>query len=420
MAKKNTTSIKPTSAKPKQSGFLANLTKRTGVAVVPISELLANMKTTYTDTGSYVLNALISGSIYGGLPSDTIVGLAGEKATGKTYVCISVCKHFLEANPTGIVFYFDTEGAIKPNMVIDRGLPEDRFQLKKVSTLEQFRMEAVRIVNDYMSYPEEERPPMIMVLDSLGNISTVKEMEEAAQDIDKQKKDMTKAQLIRSVFRVLSIKLEEANIPLLVTNHVGVKIGARVRAGMPPPVEMSGGEGLKFAASTILILTKSGIYDEKNKTYTGVRMKAALYKSRHTVEKMQAETKLDYATGMDRYYGLIEFAKKFGLTEKSGNGQKFTIGEDPKQFFESSLLAEPQVYFTKEVLDAIEEKVKQTFPYGKSSPMSLLRDEFDENDATAFAIDAVEPVAEAPAAEAVPASDTDIVKAALTKKKAKK
>jgi RecA/RadA recombinase len=414
MAKKNTTS------KTAQSSFLSNLTKRTGVSVIPISELLANMKTTYTDTGSYVLNALISGSIYGGLPSDTIVGLAGEKATGKTYVCISVCKHFLEANPTGIVFYFDTEGAIKPNMVIDRGLPEDRFQLKKVSTLEQFRMEAVRIVNDYMTYPEDERPPIIMVLDSLGNISTVKEMEEAAQDIDKQKKDMTKAQLIRSVFRVLSLKLEEANIPLLVTNHVGVKIGARVRAGMPPPVEMSGGEGLKFAASTILILTKSSIYDEKNKTYTGVRMKAALYKSRHTVEKMQAETKLDYATGMDRYYGLIEFAKKFGLTEKSGQGQKFVIGKDPKQFFQSNIESEPQLYFTKEVLDTIEEKVKQTFPYGKSSPMSLLRDEFDENDATAFAIDTIaEPV---PEDEPVPApvSDADAVKESILKKKAAK
>jgi hypothetical protein len=190
---------------------------------------------------------------------------------------------------------------------------------------------------------------------------------------------------------------------------------------------MSGGEGLKFAASTILILTKSSIYDEKNKTYTGVRMKAALYKSRHTVEKMQAETKLDYATGMDRYYGLIEFAKKFGLTEKCGNGQKFTVGEDPKQFFQSTIESEPQLYFTKEVLDAIEEKVKQTFPYGKSSPMSLLRDEFDENDATGFAIDTVteEPTAAEATPELVVAPEpvldaAEAVKASILKKKAAK
>jgi RecA/RadA recombinase len=417
--KKKTESVPAPS---KKSGFLANLTKRTGVTLVPISELLANDKTTYTDTGSYVLNALISGSIRGGLPSDTIVGIAGEKATGKTYVCISICKHFLEANPTGIVFYFDTEGAIKPNMVIDRGLPEDRFQLKKVNTLEQFRLETVRIVNDYMTYAEEDRPPMLMVLDSLGNISTIKEIEEAAVDIDKQKKDMTKAQLVRSVFRVLSIKLEEANIPLIVTNHVGVKIGARVRAGMPPPIEMSGGEGLKFAASTILILTKSSIYDEKNKVYTGVRMKAALYKSRHTVEKMQAETKLDYATGMDRYYGLIEFAKKFDLTEKCGTGTKFTVGVDPKQFFASTIDAEPALYFTEEVLDAIEAKVKVAFAYGKGVPMSLLRDDDMEGDAELFDIDKREETPE-PAAEEVPTPEpesVDIVKAALAKKKAKK
>lgn len=413
---KNTTS---TTSK-KASGFLANLTKQTGVTLVPISELLANDKTTYTDTGSHVLNALISASIWGGLPSDTIVGLAGEKATGKTYVCISVCKHFLESNPTGVVFYFDSEGAIKPNMIIDRGLPEKRFQLKKVNTLEQFRMEAVRIVNFYMTFPEEERPPMLMVLDSLGNISTVKELEEAANDIDKQKKDMTKAQLVRSVFRVLSIKLEEANIPLIVTNHVGVKIGARVRAGMPPPIEMSGGEGLKFAASTILILTKSGIYDEKNKTYTGVRMKAALYKSRHTVEKMQAEAKLDYATGMDRYYGLFEFAKKFGLVEKCGNGFKFTVGSDPKQFYTADIDTEPEAYYNKEVLDAIEEKVKASFPYGKTGvPLSLTHDDTMDTDETVFEIDqeATAAMEEPVVVEEKPKDSTEVVKEALAKKK---
>lgn len=420
--KKNTTSTTPKAApsNKKVSNFLANLTKRTGVTLVPISELIANDNTTYTDTGSYVLNALISGSIRGGLPSDTIVGIAGEKATGKTYVCISICKHFLDANPDGVVFYFDTEGAIKPAMVVDRGL-DDRFKLQKVNTLEQFRLETVRIVNDYMTYPENERPPMLMVLDSLGNISTVKELTEAAVDIDKQKKDMTKAQIVRSVFRVLSIKLEEANIPLIVTNHVGVKIGARVRAGMPPPIEMSGGEGLKFAASTILILTKSSIYDEKNKVFTGVRMKAALYKSRHTVEKMQAETKLDYATGMDRYYGLIEFAKKFGLTEKSGVGLKFNIGPNPKQFFASQIESNPQLYYNEEVLDAIEAKVKVAFAYGKGVPMSLLSDGDMDADGDMFEIDQVptevpEPIVNE---DLPPKADDEVVIEALTKKKNK-
>lgn len=344
----------------------------------------------------------------------------GEKATGKTYVCLSICKQFLEKFPDAVVFYFDSEGAVKPNMIVQRELPEDRFNLKKVNTLEQFRMEAVRIVDDYMSYPEDERPPMIMVLDSLGNISTLKEIKEAAVDLDKQTKDMTKAQLIRSVFRVLSIKLEEANIPLLVTNHVGVKIGARVRKGMPPPVEMSGGEGLKFAASTIIILTKSKIYDEKNKTYVGVRLKAALYKSRNTVENMQAETKLEYATGMDRYYGLLEFAKKFELVDKCGNGFKFNVGEDPKQFFTADIESDPVTYYTPAVLDAIEAKVKVAFAYGKGVPLSLIRDEIDGDEDT-FEIDK-EPVETGPEPEAEPEPEkpkepVDEVKDALTKKK---
>lgn len=393
MAKKktDTTSTSEITPTPKKSGFKANLAKRTGITLVPVTELIENDKTTYTDTGSYTLNALVCGSIYGGIPSDTIVGLAGEKATGKTYVCISICKQFLEKHPNGEVFYFDTEAAIKPFMVMERGLPEDRFNLKKVNTLEQFRMEAVRIVDDYMTYPEDERPPILMVLDSLGNISTMKEIMEAGKDLDKQAKDMTKAQLIRSVFRVLSIKLAEANVPLLVTNHVGVKIGGHTRPGQPPAVEMSGGEGLKYAASTIIILTKSKLYNKLTASYDGVKMTAALYKSRTTIENMKAQTQLYYATGMDRYFGLFELAKKFGLVEKSGTGFKFSVGENQKQFFtkdiegdpEKGIRGNPEQYFTKEVLDALEERVINGFRYGKGIPMAIAM----EDDGVTFDID---------------------------------
>ena len=408
MKKKETTTSKKT------SGFLANLTKRTGVTIVPISELIANDKTTYTDTGAYTLNALVSGSIFDGIPSDTIIGLAGEKATGKTYVCLSICKQFLEKFPNALVFYFDSEGAIKPHMIIEREIPEDRFKLKKVKIIEQFRMEAVRIIDDYMSYPEDERPPMLMVLDSLGNISTLKEVKEAAEDLDKQAKDMTKAQLVRSVFRVLSIKLEEANVPLIVTNHVGVKIGARVRAGMPPPIEMSGGEGLKFAASTIIILTKSKIYDEKTKTYLGVKLKAALYKSRNTIENMQAETKLLYDSGMDRFHGLFEFAKRFGFVDKSGNGFKFNVGENQKQFFTKDIEERPEDFYSTEVLKAIDAKVQTAFRYGKGVPMSLIQDD----DEGVFEIDQTpEETPEPMVKEEPPKPDVEVVTEALTKKK---
>lgn len=384
-SKKDVPVVAVTPSKLSKNSFLAGLSKRSGVTIVPVSELApSNVK--YTDTGSYSLNALISGSLFGGIPSDTIVGIAGEQATGKTYVCLSICEHFLTQNEDAVVFYFDSEHAVKPHMVADRNLPEDRFIIEKVNTLEDFRMKAVRLIDGYMQEPEEKRPPMLFVLDSLGNISTVKEIMEAGEDVDKQAKDMTKAQLVRSVFRVLAIKLGEANVPLLVTNHVGVKIGAFTRPGMPPPKEMSGGEGLKYAASTIIFLSKSKLFNKVTKEFTGNDLTGTLYKSRNTIENMKAQTRLDYQTGMDRYFGLFDLAKKFGIVENAGNGFKFTVGENRKQFFtkdiegdpEKGIKGNPELYFTEDVLNALEEKVVQGFRYGKGQGVvNAMMDNFE-------------------------------------------
>jgi RecA/RadA recombinase len=356
----------------KPHDFLSGLAKRIGVTVVPYSERIHTNKTRYYDTGSYTLNALISGSLLvGGIPSDSIIGLAGETGTGKTYVCLSVCEHFLRNYDNGVVVYFDTEHAVKEHHVEGRYLPKTRFSHTEVNTLEEFRMIAVKILNDYMNLEEDKRPPLMFVLDSLGNISTLKEIEESEKNLDKLAKDMTKAQLVRSVFRVLAIKLGQANVPLIVTNHVGVKIGGFTRPGMPPPKVMSGGEGLKYAADTILFLGKSAIYDKAIKTYTGNKLTAKLYKSRHTIENLTANTLLDYRTGMDRYFGLFDIAKALGVVEKSGSGFKFPGG---KQFFTKDIEADPAHYYTDDVLAAIEEKVATAFRYGQGVPLSLTED----------------------------------------------
>lgn len=398
MAKKKTKEVVevPETKSKTGSSFLASLAKKSGVSLVPISEL-EDKAVQYIDTGSYSLNALISGSIFGGVPSDTIVGIAGEQATGKTYVCLSICENFLRANPTGVVVYFDTESAIKQHVIDSRDIPQDRFSKQEVNTIEQFRMEAVRLIDEYMKEPADKRPPMMFVLDSLGNISTVKEIKEAAEDVDKQAKDMTKAQLVRSTFRVLAIKLGEANVPLLVTNHVGVKIGGNTRPGMPPQKEMSGGEGLKYAASTIIFLSKSRLFNKDTKEYTGNDLTGTLYKSRNTIENMKAQTRLDYQTGMDRYFGLFSMAKKFGLVNKSGNGFKFNVGPNQKQFFtkdiegdpEHGIKGNPELYFNAEVLKALDEKVVNGFRYGKGVPPSMMDEE-------TFDIDLPEDLEEAP------------------------
>ena len=109
----------------KKSSFLDKLNAKSGINVIPVSDAIPNQNTFYTDSGSYTFNALISGSLFGGFPSDTVVGLAGEQGTGKTYMALEAAKHFLANHPTGIVEYYETEGAVKPFMIADREIPQD-------------------------------------------------------------------------------------------------------------------------------------------------------------------------------------------------------------------------------------------------------------------------------------------------------
>ena len=128
----------------------------------------------FIDTGSYIFNALVSGSVFGGVPGNKITAIAGESSTGKTFFCLGIVQHFLESNPDAGVIYFESESAISRQMIVDRGIPADRMMIVPVSTIEEFRTQSCRILDKYMEQPKEDRQPMMFVLDSLGMLSTNK------------------------------------------------------------------------------------------------------------------------------------------------------------------------------------------------------------------------------------------------------
>ena len=356
---------------------MAAIFKEAGFVIPPASELVDDDRTIWIDTGSYTLNAIISGSIYGGVPSDSITAIAGEKATGKTYIALTICKNFLERYPNAQVVYFDTEWAVKVHMLADRGIPQDRFYIRRTNTMEDFRFQATSLVNSFMKLPVSQRPPMLFVLDSLGMISTEKEIKESGLPPNKAVKDMTKSQLARGVFRVLTIKLGDANIPLIITAHTWDKIGTRVRPGMPVPKEMGGGEGAKYAASTIIFLAKKGIYDEDSKEITGNELKAKLYKSRYTRDGLKANLILDHIKGLDRYHGLFDIAKAYEVVVKKGNCFVFPDGQEA---FTADVANDPEKFYTKETLDLIDAKVKVAFKFGSSIIPVIDTDEKEEEE----------------------------------------
>ena len=307
---------------------------------------------TYVDTGSYIFNALCSGSILGGVSGNKITAIAGESSTGKTFFSLAVVQNFLNSNPDGICLYFDTESAITREVLQSRGVDTNRTVVLNVVTIEEFRQKALQCVDKYLKQPEDKRQPMMFVLDSLGMLSTEKEISDALAD--KQVRDMTKSQLVKGAFRMLTLKLGQAKVPLIVTNHTYDVIGSYV-----PTKEMGGGSGLKYAASTIIYLSKSKEKDGKD--VIGNIIKAKTAKSRLSKENQQVSVRLYYdERGLDRYFGLLELGELGGLWKNVAG--RYEI--DGKKVYAKQIYAEPEKYFTEEVLEKLDVVAKSQYSYG--------------------------------------------------------
>jgi RecA/RadA recombinase len=306
----------------------------------------------FIDTGSYIFNAVVSGSVYGGVSSNRITAIAGESSTGKTFFSLAVVKNFLDSNPDGYCLYFDTEAAVNKGLLESRGIDMKRLVVVNVVTIEEFRSKALRAVDIYLKTNIEDRKPCMFVLDSLGMLSTEKEITDALND--KQVRDMTKSQLVKGAFRMLTLKLGQANIPLIVKNHTYDVIGSYV-----PTKEMGGGSGLKYAASTIIYLSKK---KEKDKTeVVGNIIKAKTAKSRLSKENKQVEIRLYYdERGLDRYYGLLELGE-FGGLWKNVAGRYEMNG---KKIYGKEILKNPTEYFTDDIMKQLDAIANQQFSYG--------------------------------------------------------
>ena len=230
----------------------------------------------FIGTGSYILNAQLSGSIYGGIPNNRVTAIAGEQATGKTFYAIGIASTFLNDHEDGAVFYFDSEAAATPDLFRERGLDPNRVWHFPIDTIEEFRTQMIRILDNLLKTPEKDRKPLLVILDSLGMLASQKELDDALSD--KQVRDMTKSQMIKSVFRIITSKLGKLKIPMIVTNHT-----YKTMNPYGDPTDMGGGSGLKYAASTIMTLTKSKEKDS-SKEIIGNIIKVKTYKSRLTKE----------------------------------------------------------------------------------------------------------------------------------------
>jgi RecA/RadA recombinase len=221
-----------------------------------------------------------------------------------------------------------------------------------VTTVQEFRHQALTVLDKYIEQDSKERKPLLLVLDSLGMLSTTKEMEDTAEG--KETRDMTRSQIVKAAFRVLTLKLGKAKVPMIMTNHTYDVIGS-----MFPQKEMGGGSGLKYAASNIVYLSKRK--EKDGKEVIGNIIHCKNYKSRLTKENALIDVRLTYKDGLDKYYGLLELAIKHNIFKSVST--RIELPDGSKQYAKT-INNEPDKFFTKDVLAQIDEAARKEFLYG--------------------------------------------------------
>lgn len=341
--------------------FFKEIAKLVGDDIVKVAEdgTIAD-NSSFIDTGCYTLNLALSGSLFGGAPTNKVVGFAALEAVGKSYLIIQVVRNFLAADPKARVIYNDTEGRIDREMLEKRGVDVSRVLMLYPESIEQFRNVNHQILVNYREKPEKERFPLLMVADSLTQLPSVKETADAAADKDAGDMGM-RAKAWRSAFRVLRQPLSKAKVPMFCTNHTYQS------TGMFPTTEVAGGGGFKYAADIILLLAKRKDADS-DKVVRGNILHMKVAKGWNVKQYSELRAYLSYTKGLDRYFGLQDLAIESGTFKKDGTR---LVMPDGGKIFEKELLAHPEKYYTDDVLKQIETYAKQRYCFSDGGGESL-------------------------------------------------
>lgn len=274
------------------------------------AEILGKSKTAvisdYIDTGSYILNACISGSLLKGVPAGRCTVLAGDPGTGKTFLAISVCRNAQKKGYTPI--YLDSESAIDLDQVSKLGADPNNFIIKQVTTVSEVSTFIARTCKSILDMPEEERPKVIFVLDSLGNLTSDKELNDTIDGNDKR--DMTRAQAVKALFRTNATALGKIQAPFIVNAHI------YKTQDLFAKTVVSGGSGINFNSSVTLLLSTAKLEDKQSDKIaenkvgdfvkTGVVVTAKPEKSRFTIPQ-KVRFQIPFFKAPNPYVGLESY-----------------------------------------------------------------------------------------------------------------
>jgi RecA/RadA recombinase len=249
----------------------------------------------YIDTGNIALNCLIGADPYRGIPDNKMIQFAGIESTGKTYISQEIVKN---AQKQGFdIIYYDTEGAQDANALRNRGIDLEKILIIPIGTVEELTKHMYTVLTE-----KNPNYKLLIVVDSLGNLSSNKEMTDTLDDKDKV--DMTRAKKIRTLFRLISMPCAYKHAPAIFINHTYTTMGTYVPVQTP-----GGGKGVAYGVSSTILLSKTADRTA-DKVIVGANIKAKTDKSRLSKEKQDITLSINFSKGINKYAGLFELMEK--------------------------------------------------------------------------------------------------------------
>jgi len=245
--------------------------------------------TEFIPTGNLMLNALMSGSLFGGYANSRSTGMSGDSGTGKTFLAMNAVREAQQMDY--MVFYIDTEGALDTTDFTKFGIDIDLLQYKRIGVISELKFFIHNIIKTATDNPGIK---IMVVVDSVTMLETNKQVTDTEGGKNANDMGLT-AKELRSLFKSFTLELSNLKIPLLFTSHI------YDGTGMFATRTMSGGKGPMYAASVVLMLGKKPLKEGDLKT--GVICRATTNKNRLAKPSI-IEIHISFLKGMNKYVGL--------------------------------------------------------------------------------------------------------------------
>ena len=316
----------------------------------------------WLDTGSMVLNGIVSGSLFGGIPKNRMTLLAGPSMTGKSFI---LQKILANAQKEGLIpVIFDSENAIDKDGAAALGLDVSKVKYVPVFSIEECR----NTIYDFLMKVKEkgQEGKFFIAIDSLGNMES--QLQIGRMTKNNVSADMgSRAKAMKTLLRTCTQLSGLTKTTILATNHIYEDPSAM----FPTLVKaMPGGTAAVYLPSVTIQLARKPVKEDKNtdgklaalqKNYSGVILRALTVKNRFIKQYLQGEMYLSFERGLNKYYGLLDLAVGLGAVIQSG--ATYQLPDGTKLGYYSKWKDDTELW-DNTIVPVIEEKIKSEWKYG--------------------------------------------------------